>query len=160
MATKDEIAKGIDLLIQESHRLAKDLNEAQWENAVDLDGWKSKEVLAHIAGVGGLVVPMVSGLSSAPAGADALAAVDIDQLNAGLVGARSGKSAKDLADEVDASYRGVKEFVTKASDETLGQRVTARGYKEVPVSDILMRMVVLHGLGHIYSVYASIMNAG
>ena len=156
MATKEELTNGLELLIQEGHRLANDLSDAQWEYVVDLDGWKSREVLAHVAGVGGLVVPMVGGLATAPAGADALASVDIDQLNAGIVAAKAGKPAKELAAELETAYRSVIDFVRSTPDETLAKRVTARGHKEIPVSDLVMRMVVLHGLGHIYSVYSSI----
>ena len=160
MATKQELTNGLELLIQEGHRLANDLSDAQWEHVVDLDGWKSREVLAHIAGTGGLVAPMVGGLASAPAGADAMASVDIDQLNASIVASKAGKTAKGLAAELETTYRGVIEFVRSAPDETLGRRATARGHKDIPVSDLLIRMVVLHGLGHIYSVYSSIMFAG
>jgi mycothiol maleylpyruvate isomerase-like protein len=159
MASKNEIVIGIEQLIQEGRRLCDALTEDQWALVVDLDGWKSKEVLAHVAGIGSMVAPMVGGLSNAPAGADALGSIDIDQLNAGIVGARTGKSAKELADELETSYRGVIEFVRGAPDDLLAKPVTARGYKDVPVSDILVRMVVLHGLAHIYSVYSSVMNA-
>lgn len=159
MATKEELTKGLELLIQEGHRLANDLSDAQWEHVVDLDGWRSREVLAHVAGIGGLVAPLVGGLASAPAGADAMASVDIDQINAGIVASKAGKSAKELAAELETAYRGVIDFVQSAPDETLAKRATARGHKEIPVSDIMMRMVVLHGLGHIYSVYSSLMFA-
>jgi Mycothiol maleylpyruvate isomerase N-terminal domain len=156
VATKDEIIKGLDLLIQEGHRIANDLTDSQWEHVVDLDGWKNREVLAHIAGIGAIVLPMVNGMANAAAGADSLGAVDIDQLNAGIVASKAGKSAKDLADEMDTAYRGVIEFVRSAPDELLATRVTAGGNKDVPISDIAMRMVVMHGLAHIYSVYSSI----
>jgi hypothetical protein len=160
VATKAEIIKGLELLIQEGHRIANDLTEDQWNLVVDLDGWKNKEVLAHIAGIGGVVVPMVSGMLNVPAGADALGAVDIDQMNAGIVASKTGKTAKELAAELDAAYTGVIEFVKNAPDEVLAKRVTARGHKDVPISDIAVRMVMLHGLAHIYSVYSSVMNAG
>jgi hypothetical protein len=156
VATKDEIIRGLDLLIREGHRIANDLTDSQWEHVVDLDGWKNREVLAHIAGVGAVVLPMVNGMANAPAGADALGAVDIDQMNAGIVASKAGKSAKDLADELDTAYRGVIEFVGNAPDDLLAKRVTAGGHKDVPISDIAMRMVVMHGLAHIYSVYSSI----
>jgi hypothetical protein len=159
MATKAELTSGIEMLIQEGHRLANDLSDAQWEHVVDLDGWKSREVLAHIAGIGGVVAPLVNGLANTPVGTDAMASVDIDQMNAGIVASKAGKSAKELAAELDTAYRGVIEFIKKAPDETLAKRATARGHKEIPVSDLVMRMVVLHGLGHIYSVYNSIMFA-
>ena len=160
MATKDELVSGVELLILEGQRLASDLSDAQWQQVVDLDGWKSLEVLAHIAGTGGLVVPMAGGLANAAPGSDALGGVDIDQLNAGIVASKAGKTAKELGAELEAAYRGVIEFIEKAPDETLSMRATAGGYKDVPVSDLLNRMVVLHGLAHIYSVYSSIMNAG
>jgi hypothetical protein len=38
----------------------------------------------------------------------------------------------------------------------MSKRVTAGGYKDIPLSDILNRMVILHGLAHIYSVYSGI----
>lgn len=160
MATKDEVVRGLEMLIQEGNRIANDLTDAQWSLVVDMDGWKNMEVLAHVAGIGGIVAPMVGGLTNAPAGTDALASLDIDQINAGIVAARAGKSAKELASELEAAYRGVIDFVNNAPDDLLAKRVTALGYKDVPVSDIAVRMVVLHGLAHIYSVYSSVMNAG
>lgn len=156
MATKDEIIRGLEVLITESRRLSTDLTDAQWNTVVDIDGWKNKQVLAHIAGIGGIVVPMVSGLV---ADADAMAAIDIDALNAGIVDARASASATDLADEIEKAYRGVIDFVANSSEETLAKHATAGGHKDIPISDLAMRMIVLHGMGHIYSVYASIFNA-
>jgi hypothetical protein len=160
MATKDELIKGLEVLITESKRISSSLTDQQWEGVVDLDGWKNREVLAHIASIGGIVIPMVSGIASAPAGADPLAAADIDGMNAGLVGARAGKSAKELSDEVETAYRGIIDWVRAAPDELLSQHATARGHKDIEVSDIIMRMVVLHGLAHVYSVYSVIFFGG
>ena len=53
MATRDELVGGIEMLIRECRRLATDLRPEQWEGVVDLDGWKNKEALAHIASIGG-----------------------------------------------------------------------------------------------------------
>lgn len=156
MATKDELVRGIEILIAEGRRLGTDLTDAQWETVVDLDGWKNREVLAHVAGIGAVVVPMVQGLSATPAGADAMAAVNIDQMNAGIVAANAGKSASALADELAKNYGAVIDFIRSAPDATLAAHATAGGYRDIPISDLLMRMVVLHGLGHIYSVYSSI----
>jgi hypothetical protein len=160
MATREEVINGISMVIQEGRRVANDLTDAQWALVVDLDGWKANEVLAHIAGIGGMVIPMMGGIAGAPSGTDAFATVDIDQINAGIVAARAGKTAKELADELETAYRGVIEFVKTAPDDVLNKRVTVWGYKDVPISDIAIRMVVMHGLAHIYSVYSSVMNAG
>ncbi len=156
MASKDDIIQGLEVLITESRRLSTSLSEKQWDHVVDLDGWKNKEVLAHIAGVGAIVVPMVSGFSTAPAGVDVMGAVDIDGMNAGIVAARAGASASDLADEVEKNYRGAIDFVRGVPEETLAKRTTAMGHKDIPISDLLIRMVVMHGFGHIYSVYSGI----
>jgi hypothetical protein len=156
MATRTELIDGLEMLIQESRRLATDLKPDQWEHVVDLDGWKNKEVLAHIASIGTLVPQMAGGFASAGPGNDAMASIDIDQLNAAMVGQRAGKSATELMDELATAYAGVIKFVEEAPDDLLTTRVTARGHKDIPMSDILNRMVVLHGLGHVYSVYASI----
>ena len=160
MATREELINGISMVIQEGRRVANDLTDAQWELVVDIDGWKATEVLAHIAGIGGIVVPMLGGIAGAPSGTDTFAAIDIDQINAGIVAARADKTAKELADELETAYRGVIEFVKTAPDDVLSKRVTVAGYKDVPISDIAIRMVVMHGLAHIYSVYSSVMNAG
>jgi hypothetical protein len=159
MATRDELISGLEMLIREGRRLATDLGPQQWEQVVDLDGWKNKEVLAHVASVGSLVPQMAGGFASAGPGNDAMASIDIDQLNAAMVGQRAGKSATELADELESAYIGVIKFVREAPDELLTTRVTARGHKDIPMSDIMNRMVVLHGLGHVYSVYGSVFAA-
>ncbi|HLB23949.1 MAG TPA: maleylpyruvate isomerase N-terminal domain-containing protein [Dehalococcoidia bacterium] len=156
MASKEELIKGLELLIQEGERLANSLTAAELEKVVDVDGWKGKEMFAHVAGIGAMVAPMVTGIANAAPGSDAIGGVDIDQLNAGIVSQRAGKSAQDLADELATNYRAVIEFVRNAPDDLLNKKATARGYKDVAVSDLVNRMVVLHGLAHIYSVYSSV----
>src|SRR5262245_31200320 len=82
MATREELISGVEMLIREGRRLATDLGPQQWDQVVDLDGWKNKEVLAHVASIGSLVPQMASGFAGAGPGTDAMASIDIDQLNA------------------------------------------------------------------------------
>jgi len=156
MATKDELIRGLELLITEANRIADSLTEEQWARTVDLDGWKNVEVLAHLAGVGGMVVPIVGALGSQAPGGDLVGNLDIDQINAGMVQARAGKGARELAEEITKNYNGIIDFIRQAPDDLLQKRANAGGYRDLPVGDILVRMVVLHGLGHIYSVYSSL----
>jgi hypothetical protein len=156
MATREELISGLEMLIREGRRLATDLGPQQWDRVVDLDGWKNQEVLAHVASIGSLVPQMAGGFTTAGAGNDAMASIDIDQLNAAMVAQRAGKSATELADELETAYAGVIKFVKDAPEDLLTTRVTAGGHKDIPMSDILNRMVVLHGLGHVYSVYSSV----
>jgi hypothetical protein len=159
MATKDEIIHGVELLIQEGRRVANALTPDDWARAQDMDGWKNNEVLAHVASVGGLVAPMVQGMANAPEGTNAGATVDIDALNAAMVGQRKDKSVNELADEIADSYAKVIEFVRTAPDDLLTKKATFRGYENVPVSDLMMRMVVLHGLAHIYGAYSAVFDS-
>jgi hypothetical protein len=156
MATRDEIIHGVELLIQEGKRVAGALTPEDWARMQDMDGWKNNEVLAHVASIGGLVAPMVQGMTSAPEGADAGASVDIDQLNAAMVGQRKDKTIDELASEIADSYAKVIDFVRTAPDDLLAKKASFRGYVDVPVSDLMMRMVVLHGLAHIYSAYSAV----
>lgn len=156
MATKEEVINGLRLLIQESKRIANDLSDADWARAVDFDGWKSKEVLSHVAGVGTLVSPLINGAANAPAGTNAGAGIDINAINAGLVAARAEKSIAEITEELVNNYDAVIDFVNGAPDDLLAKPVTFAGYADVPVSDILVRMVVLHGLAHVYSAYSAV----
>lgn len=154
MATKQELISGVQMVIQEAHRLSRDVSDAQWAEVVDIDGWKNQQVLAHIAGVGGIMVPLgqqLLGGQMAP-----ISMQMVDSFNAGMVSERAGKTPKELAAEVETSYAGIIKFLESAPDESLKQIVSVGGYKDIPFSDVLVRMVVLHGLAHIYSVYSGI----
>jgi hypothetical protein len=159
MATKEEIIGGIQLLIQEAQRVAASLTPDDWARAQDMDGWKNNEVLAHVASVGGMIAPMMGGMANAPDGANAGAGIDIDALNAAMVGQRKEKSIADLAAEVKTSYSGAIEHIRGVSEDALDKPVSFKGYVNVPLSDVLMRMVVLHGLAHIYGAYAAVFNS-
>jgi hypothetical protein len=99
---------------------------------------------------------MVGGIASAPEGTNAGATVDIDALNAAMVGQRKDKTVTELAGEMAESYGKVIEFVRDAPDDLLAKKASFRGYVDVPISDLLMRMVVLHGLAHIYGAYSAV----
>ena len=160
MATKDELITGLETLIRESRRIASVLNDDDWTRAVDQDGWTGSQVLAHVAGVGTIIPMFVNALANAPAGTDAMGGTaNIDTMNAGLVGTRAGKSPADLAEEVATAYGAVIDYVRGVPDDFLLKLGTAAGHKDVPLGDLMMRMVILHGLAHIYSVYSSVFYA-
>jgi hypothetical protein len=156
MTTKQELIDGLEFLIQEGRRIGDTMDDAGWAKVQDHDGWKNTEVLAHVAGLSSLVVPFVTGMVNADAGSNAGAGVDIDALNAGLVGARAQKSVDELVGEIETGYRGVIEWVKQQPDDFFAQKRSFLGYQDVPLSDLAMRMVVLHGLSHIYSAYTAV----
>lgn len=159
MTTRDELIGGLQFLVQEGQRMGADLTEDQWAKAVDFDGWKNKEVLAHVASIGTIVVPMMSAWQNAEPGADVFGGVDINALNAQLVAARAGKPIGEITDELAKAYGGVIDWLRTVPDEALERRLTVAGYKDTPAADVMMRMVVLHGLSHVYSGYSAIMNS-
>jgi hypothetical protein len=157
-ASTQELIGGLEFLIQEGRRIGGALDDAGWAKVVDgADGWKNKEVLAHVAGIATIVAPFMENIGNAAPGVDSGAGADINALNAGLVGARADKTVPQLVDELAANYQGVIDFVKSKPDDFWAQKRTFAGYKDVPASDLVMRLVVLHGLGHIETAYVATM---
>ncbi len=156
-ATKQELIGGLEFLIQEGKRIGASLDDAAWAKVQDGDGWKNKEVLAHVAGIATIVAPFMENIAKAEQGVDTGAGVDINAINAGIVGARSDKTVPQLVDELETNYRGVIDFVKSKPDDFWAQKRTFAGYHQVPTSDLVMRLVVLHGLGHIETAYVATM---
>ena len=86
MTTKQELIGGIEFLIQEGRRIGASLDDAGWAKVQDSDGWKNKEVLAHVAAIGTIVAPFVQNFGAASQGTDTGTGVDINAMNAGLAG--------------------------------------------------------------------------
>ncbi len=151
MATKAELIDGIQMLINESRRIGSRFTGDEWAMpARDEAGWTNKQVFAHVAAIGGLVVPLIGGMASAPAGTDLGANMNIDAMNAQLVGQRADKSIADLESELETSYGGVIGYLRAAPDELLEKRATIGGFRDLAVGDLLMQMVVMHGIAHLY----------
>jgi hypothetical protein len=160
MATKKDITNGLEFLIQESRRIGATMPDEGWAQVQDHDGWKNTEVLAHVASISSIVAPFVTNMVNAGSDANTGAGVDIDTLNAGLVGARSQKSVEELVAEIETGYRGVIDWANQQTDDFFAQKRSFAGYHDVTIGDLAIRMVVLHGLSHIYSAYAAVFNAG
>ena len=156
MTTKQEVIDGIEFLITEGKRLGDMMPAEGWAKVQDNDGWKNTEVLAHIAAISSIVVPFVTNMANAGSDANAGAGLDIDALNAGLVGARAQKSVDELVAEIETGYRGVIDWAKQQPDDFFAQKRSFAGYQDVPLGDLAMRMVVLHGLSHIYSAYTAV----
>ena len=150
MATKEELTTGIQVLMTEANRIGGRLSDVQWAAAGDEGGWTNKQILAHVAGVGGMVVPFVTSLASAAPGADAGAGFDIDALNAQIVGQRADKSVPQLVEEITTNYSGVVDWLRGAPQDTLDGKTSFLMYKDMTVSDLMMQIVVMHGISHLY----------
>jgi hypothetical protein len=121
------------------------------------EGWSPKDVLAHLVSLNG---PAILDRVRIVAEHDEPPIPNIDTMNAGFVGARAGKSPAELAEEVASAYGAVIDYVRGVPDDFLLKLGTAAGHKNVPLGDLMMRMVILHGLAHIYSVYSSVFYSG
>lgn len=156
--TGADLVRGIEFLIQEARRIGENLGDAHWDKTESMDGWKNRQVLAHLAGIGTIVVPFATNIAAAQPSADGGQGVDIDALNAGLVAARADKSVPQLVEELATAYAGVIDWIKAQPEDMWSQPRTFAGYRDVPMGDIFMRMIVLHGLGHIYASYSTVMN--
>lgn len=156
MATKQEIIDGLNMVIRESDRIAARQTDEEWAMPAQEQGWSNKQMYAHIAGVGTIVIPFATALLNAPAdgGGAGSGNVDINAINAGLVAARSDKSIDEIAKESAAAYSAVAEWVGTQPDEALERRVSFGPYKNMLAGDLLMQMVVMHGLAHLYQTAA------
>ena len=94
--------------------------------------------------------------AGAPQGQDLGAGLDINAMNAGLVGARAGKSIPELVQEIETALTGAAQFARSQPDDFWEQKRTMLGYKDTALADLGMRMVVLHGLSHIYEAYSAV----
>ena len=150
MATKDELIAGLQVLITEGKRVGVRLTDAHWAAAGNEGDWTNKQILAHVAGVSGMIVPFVTSIANAPAGADSGAGLDVDALNAQIVGQRADKTVPQLVDELATNYSGVIEWLRTAPDELLERRASFHALKDMTVSDLMMQLVVMHGIAHLY----------
>jgi hypothetical protein len=150
MATKEELTNGINVLMTEARRIGGRLTDEQWAAAGNEGGWTNKQILAHVAGVGSMVVPFVSSIASAPPAADGGAGFDVDAMNAQIVGQRADKTVPQLIDELTKNYSGVIEWLRTAPDDLLDRRASFAVYRDLPLSDLAMQVIVMHGIAHLY----------
>ena len=150
MATKAELTNGINVLITEAKRIGARLTDDQWAAAGNEGGWTNKQILAHVAGVGSMVVPFVSSIADAPPAQDGGAGFDVDALNAQIVGQRAGRTVPQLIDELAANYTAVIEWLRTAPDDLLNRRASFAVYRDLTLSDLAMQVVVMHGIAHLY----------
>jgi hypothetical protein len=150
VATKEELTAGLRMLVAEAKRIGARLTAEEWAMASDEAGWNNKQMFAHVAAVGTIVVPFVTAIANAPAGADAGAGIDIDAINAQAVSQRADKSIGDLVSEYESGYGSVLDFVDKTPVEFFEKRGTVGGYKDMTIGDMMMQMMVMHGVSHLY----------
>ena len=150
MATKEELTNGINVLITEAKRIGARLSDDQWAAAGNEGGWTNRQILAHVAGVGSMVIPFVTSIANAAPGADGGAGLDINALNAQIVGQRADKTVPQLIDELAANYSAVIEWLRTAPDDLLDRRASFAVYQDLTLSDLAMQVVVMHGIAHLY----------
>jgi len=150
VATKEELTSGLHLLVAEAKRIGARLTDEEWGMASDEAGWNNRQMFAHVAAVGTIVVPFMTAIANAPAGADSGAGLDIDAMNAQTVAQRADRSIGDLVSEYQSGYGSVVDFVDKTPAEFFERRGTVGGYKDMTIGDLMMQMIVMHGVSHLY----------
>jgi hypothetical protein len=150
MATRDEVAGSLQVLINEARRIGARFTDDEWAAEGDEAGWTRKQVLAHIAGVGSMVVPFASSLANAGQGANLGENFNIDAINAQIVAQRADKSVAELVAEIESAYGAVIDYVGGAPDSLLETPVEFADFRGITLAEIVNQMVALHGIAHIY----------
>jgi len=150
MATRDEVVASLQVLINEVRRIGGRFTDEEWAAEGDEAGWTRKQVLAHVAGVGAMVVPFASNIANAAPGTNLGENFNIDAINAQIVAQRAGKSVAELVAEVESSYSGVIDYVRGAPDDLLDRRVDFAGFRGITLAEMLNQMIALHGIAHVY----------
>jgi hypothetical protein len=148
MATREDIIRGLELVVQEAKRSAGVFADGHWDRLVP-GGWTVKQLYAHLAEVADIVPGFAGMLAQAPQDTALLKTIDIDSMNDQGVQARAGKSPEELVADVVKGYEALIGFAKQAPQELLDS--TARFWADpMPISDVMATAVVLHGLHHIY----------
>jgi hypothetical protein len=148
MATKEELIAGLEMTISQAKRTTSLYAEGEydWKRA---GGWTPKEIYSHLAAVAGVVPQMGGALASMPDGADIVAGMDINAMNAQAVGGMASMTFEQTMQAFETNYRKLIDYVRELPDDLLNQK--RRFFTEpIPVSDVLSNILVLHGLHHVY----------
>ena len=151
MSTKADIIAGVEMIIREGLRCAEDFGPDDWGVAVhdEPDGWTRKQAYSHLVAIAEITPGFIGNIANTEEGEDAGAGFDIGEFNAQQVAAKDALSTDELLKSLESAYRGVIGAVEEMPDEHLGLKRRFGGF-EGTVGDMIMSVLILHGLTHIY----------
>lgn len=149
MATKQDIANGMQQLIVQSKRVAALLDaQDDWETQRSA-GWTPREMFCHIAATGGMIAQMGPAMLAAPESADMTQSTSISDLNAQTLASMQALTPTQLVEMIETNYTNAANWIQGLSDDEL-QASKTFATMTVPASDILANIGVLHGNHHLY----------
>ena len=151
MTTRDELISGVQTVLREGLRVTSTFGPDDWQRKVLDEGgtWTRKQAYAHITALAEITPGFVGGLAKAGPGNDAAAGMNIDALNAQMVGAKEQLSPDDLRAAFQSGFEHLIEFIETVPEEQLDNQAKF-GRLQGPVSDIMASVLVLHSMAHIY----------
>jgi hypothetical protein len=151
MTTREELIDGLKVVRREGMRVMSGFGPDDWQkNVLDEGGtWTRKQAFAHVTATAEITPGFVGNLGSAGESTDAAAGIDINALNAQLVGAKEAMSGDEVMKSFDTAYGNLIEFIKTVPEEQLKNR-TQFGELKGEVSDIMSGVLVLHSMAHIY----------
>jgi len=149
VATKETIISGMQQVIAEAKRVGAILDESGDWDVERQQGWTPKQMLSHVAAVGGMLPMSAPMLLSAAEDADFTQSTDIGALNAQSVAAMKDMSGPQIVQALEANYGKAIEWVKTLPDEQLALRRTFAKQTN-HAGDILETISVLHANHHLY----------
>lgn len=157
MTTKQDLIDGFNMIIREGERITSTFTPEDWKKTVHDDeggGWNRKQVYAHITSVAEIAPNMAPNLSTVGEGGNAAEGLDINALNAQMVGAKEAMSEEELMAAFRKAFENLIGFTQEFPEEQLAAQ-TSFGSLSGTVADTVDSLLVLHALAHIYSAGAS-----
>ena len=152
MATREDIIQALELTVREGKRTTSLFTEGEWD-AERQCGWTPRQVYCHVAATAKMVPQFGAGLANASEETDIAAGMDLNAMNAQVVGQMEGMEPAQIMQAFEANYAELIEYVKNLPDEQLQAKRRFLS-DSVPVSDILASSIGLHGIHHVYEAYS------
>lgn len=149
--SKADIVTGLEMIIREGQRTTRVFTDDDWSGVVhdEEGGWSRKQVYCHLAATADITPGFLQNIAGAKEGEDAGAGFDITAFNAQQVAARESAPTDELMQSFESSYKQVIKAVEEMPDEQLTLK-RKFGDFEGTVEDLILSVLILHGLSHIY----------
>lgn len=148
MATKQEIIEGMEFVRAQAKRVAGLIDPGDWD-VNRPQGWTPKEMFSHVAVTAATIPAMGAGMMAAPESVELTSGVDIGALNEQGVSSLRAMPVEQVLTALDGNYVKAIEWVKGLDEAQLANKKTFLTMT-VPGSDLLMTLLVMHGIHHIY----------
>lgn len=161
MTTKDDFIQAVEGVDARLEALRERIIATNGETPLKEGTWRVRDALSHLAARSNGVSRVLARLDPPPPGAGQSQAPraprSVDEINAGQVEERVGRSVTELLDEIRTGHRAAIEAISGVEEEKL-QRELPIGFRpgEAPVVDLMIMGGPRHDNGHVDQIEAAL----